>query len=185
LREVVSAAGPGSIGSALRLAFTSGLIDPDPRLVAYLDPQGDGTGADLSEDVANVVDAFMQCDVAEFPGYFKYVEDQSPYSTQHGTKGAEFPKVLVVLDDNEGAWNMYSYEKLLGLRALSATDKDHRANGRDSVVERSRRLLYVCVSRATDALAVVLFTTDVDAAIQALKNSGLSGGNRILTLDAI
>ncbi|HEX9084273.1 MAG TPA: hypothetical protein VF836_06015 [Gemmatimonadaceae bacterium] len=182
LRDIVAAAGPGSIGRALRVAFTSGLIDPDPRLSAYLDPEGDNTDV-LRSDNLPVLDAFMQCDVAELPGYVEYVSNQSPYSTQHGTKGSEFPRVIVVIDDDEGKYSLYSYEKLLGLRELSARDEENRASGIDSVIERTRRLLYVCVSRAMSALAVVLFTADVDAAIQALEASGLPGAEEPVTLD--
>lgn len=182
LRDIVAAAGPGSIGRALRAAFTSGLIAPDPRLSAYLDPEGDNSDF-LQSDNLPVLDAFMQCDVVELPGYVEYTSNQSPYSTQHGTKGSEFPRVVVVIDDDEGKWPMYSYEKLLGLRELSTRDEENRASGIDSVVERTRRLLYVCVSRAMNALAVVLFAADVDAAIQALKASGLPGAGEPMTLD--
>ena len=106
----------------------------------------------------------MQCDVAELRGYIEYISNQSPYSTQHGTKGSEFLRVIVVIDDDEGQFPLYSYEKLLGLRELSARDEENQACGSDSVVERTRRLLYVCISRAMNALAVVLFAADVDAA---------------------
>jgi DNA helicase II / ATP-dependent DNA helicase PcrA len=184
LRNIVATAGPGSIGRALLVAFTSGLIGPDPRLSAYLDPERDSSDI-IHPDNLPVLDAFMQCDVAELHGYVEYINNRSPYSTQHGTKGSEFPRVIVVLDDDEGKYPLYSYEKLLGLRELSAQDKENQANGSDSVIERTRRLLYVCVSRAIDALAVVMFTTDVNAAILALKASGLPGTEESLTLNEL
>jgi DNA helicase II / ATP-dependent DNA helicase PcrA len=126
----------------------------------------------------------MACDIAELSGYYEYVEQRSPYSTQHGTKGAEFRRVLVVLDDEEGRHNQYSYDKLFGLRALSGTDNDNIDAGKDSVLDRTRRLLYVCVSRATDALAVVLFAQDVAAAAAAMK-AGIAGGQPVRTLNEI
>ena len=39
--------------------------------------------------------------------YFSYYNSYSPYSTQHGIKGAEFENVLVVLDN--GNWNTYNF----------------------------------------------------------------------------
>lgn len=183
LRAIVTAAGPGSIGAALRSASASGIIDPDVRLSAYLE-LGDGAAIELSDELRACLDAYMACDVAELSGYYEYVELRSPYSTQHGTKGAEFPRVLVVLDDDEGRYNLYSYDKLLGLRSLSDKDNENINSGRDSVLDRTRRLLYVCVSRATDALAIVLFAQDVDAAVAAME-AGIASGQTIRTLDEI
>jgi DNA helicase II / ATP-dependent DNA helicase PcrA len=183
LRGIVAAAGPGSIGRALRVALAAGLIDPDPRLSAYLDPEGDDSDVLLPDNVTQALGAFMPWDVAELPRYVEYVSGLSPYSTQHGTKGSEFPRVIVVIDDNEGNWPLYSYEKLLGLRELSAQDTENRASGTDSALERTRRLLYVCVSRAMNALAVVMFAANVDAAIHALESSGLAESGNLMTLD--
>ena len=44
-----------------------------------------------------------------------------------------------------------------------------KANGTDSVVDRTRRLFYVCCSRAVRDLAVILFVHDVAAARAALE----------------
>jgi DNA helicase-2/ATP-dependent DNA helicase PcrA len=150
------------------------------RLAAYLDPGGDHANVVLSSEVSAVLDAFLKCDVGELSGYFKYVRRESPYSTQHGTKGAEFRKVIVVLDDDEGNYSLYSYEKLFGIALLSSADRKNLDAGVDSVIERTRRLLYVCVSRAVESLVIVLFASDVAAAEAALKESGLLDGGRLL-----
>jgi DNA helicase-2/ATP-dependent DNA helicase PcrA len=181
LRTLVADAGAGSVGKTLRHAYQKGLIEAVPLLARYLDP--DGTHADqvLGERTREVLDAFMACDVHELDGYLRYVRRESPYSTQHGTKGAEFPNVIVLLDDSEGTLPAHSYDKLLGLAELSDTDRRNKASGKDTTVDRSRRLLYVCVSRARDELAVVLYATDVDAAILSLKAAGLA--DQPLTVD--
>jgi DNA helicase-2/ATP-dependent DNA helicase PcrA len=49
-------------------------------------------------------------------GYQKYLNEESAYSTQHGVKGAEFERVMVILNDEEGNMNTYSYEKLFGIK---------------------------------------------------------------------
>ena len=89
--------------------------------------------------------------------------------------------MLVVLDDDEGKYNLYSYEKLFGIALLSDTDKKHIAAGEDSVIERTRRLLYVCVSRAVESLAVVFFVGDVSAAQVALERCGILCGGKVIT----
>ncbi|RZT79678.1 DNA helicase-2/ATP-dependent DNA helicase PcrA [Micromonospora violae] len=174
LRDLVAAGGPGSVGKTLRFAHHTKLIDPVPQLARYLDPDGPHGDQVLSEKAREILDAFMTCDVRELQGYLRYVSRQSPYSTQHATKGAEFPRVIVLLDDSEGVLPAYSYDKLLGLTALSQTDRENKANGKDTTVERSRRLLYVCVSRAREELAVIVYADNVEAAILSLKVSGLA-----------
>ncbi|MGY4741425.1 UvrD-helicase domain-containing protein [Streptomyces sp. ATMOS53] len=183
LRKTVESAGSGSVGAALKIAVEAGLFLPDPRLSAYLAPAGTSAESVLKDSVLETLDDFVACDVSELPAYFRYIRQQSPYSTQHGTKGSEFRKVIVVLDDDEGKYNLYSYEKMFGIKPLSATDQAKADAGEESVLERTRRLLYVCVSRAVESLAVVLFARDVDAAGTALEVAGLVNEGEILTVD--
>ena len=182
IRKTVEAGGSGSVGAALRLASEAEIFAPDARISAYLDPDGEHADTLLSTKTVNSLNAFAACDVGELAAYFRYIRQQSPYSTQHGTKGAEFRKVIVVLDDEEGNYNLYSYEKLFGIKPLSNTDRGNLATGTDSVLERTRRLLYVCVSRAIESLAVVLFVSDVAAARAALEESAIMAGDRVVTV---
>ena len=85
------------------------------------------------------------------------------------------------MDDDEGRYNLYSYEKLFGLRPLSDTDRANQACGADSVIERTRRLLYVCVSRAVDELAVIMFVGDVTAAQKGVLASGIIDASMLFT----
>ncbi|MFF6949542.1 hypothetical protein ACFZAD_12885 [Streptomyces iakyrus] len=48
-------------------------------------------------------------------------------------------------------------------------------------MERTRRLLYVCVSRAVDSLVVVPFAGDPAAAKLAIEQSGITGEGKVLT----
>jgi ATP-dependent DNA helicase UvrD/PcrA len=174
LQTIVAEAGAGSVGKALRHAYTHGLIAATPLLSRFLDPEGEHKDQVLGEKTQGILEEFMACNVRELGGYLQYVRRESPYSTQHGTKGAEFPHVIVLLDDSEGTLPAHSYDKLLGLAELSDTDRRNKASGKDTTVDRSRRLLYVCVSRARNELAVVLYATDVDAAILSLKAGSLA-----------
>ncbi|QUC61952.1 ATP-dependent helicase [Streptomyces sp. A2-16] len=181
LRTNVTEGGSGSVGKALRLAVAAGLFAPDPRLSAYLEPDGMHAEIVLGSETKEVLDAFLACDVGEISAYFRYIQQQSPYATQHGTKGTEFSKVIVVLDDEEGKYSLYSYEKLFGIKELSDTDKRNLAAGKDSVLERTRRLLYVCVSRAVESLAVVVFAGNTAEAKLAIEKSKIVAGGKILT----
>ena len=118
---------------------------------------------------ARSVNAFLDCTADELWGYRTYIEEQSPFATQQGIKGAEFDRVLVVLDDEEAKYNLFSYGKYFGTTELSDTDTTNIANGADSVVDRTRRLFYVCCSRAVRDLAVILFVPDVVATRAALE----------------
>jgi len=69
-------------------------------------------------------------------------DEKTPFSTKHGTKGAEFENVLVVIDD--GAWNMYSFDKYF------AGDTSN-----ENKFRRTRNLFYVVCSRAEQNLAVL------------------------------
>jgi len=55
---------------------------------------------------------------------------------QQGIKGAEFERVLVILDDSEGANNQFSYEKYFGIKPPSDTDRENKAAGTDTVIDR-------------------------------------------------
>lgn len=174
LRQLAEDPSTTKLGDLLRSAASSELIELDPRMAAYLHPDGEHGDVVLDERAVNVLNAMSECALSELEGYYTYVKQESPYSTQHGTKGSEFERVVVVLDDNEGrSYTSYSYDSLFGLKELSATDLDNQSKGVDSAIERTRRLFYVCVSRARESLAVVLFSVDVDRAVAAVRKSAI------------
>lgn len=183
LRELARDPGYAKLGQLLRLAANRELVQLDPRMAAYLHPEGEHGGEVLDHRSVDVLNAMCECVLSELEGYYTYVKQESPYSTQHGTKGSEFERVIVVLDDSEGRYPLYSYDKFLGLKDLSATDVENRSRGVDSAIERTRRLFYVCVSRARESLAVVLFAVDVNRAIEAVRHSAIGQHVGIVTAD--
>ncbi|MFJ9522492.1 UvrD-helicase domain-containing protein [Kitasatospora sp. NPDC101801] len=88
----------------------------------------------------------------------EYVDDKTPFSTQHGVKGEEYPSVLAVF----GGWSRYNFPKMLAgfPHSHSLNDEDRKR------FERSRNLFYVACSRAQENLAM-LFTTELPE--EALK----------------
>ena len=162
----------------LRHIHESKLIVLEPRVLSYLNlpaqaeteegdnaeaAEDDDDGEELTKEVL-AMDAFLACPASQFWGYSKYVNDESPFSTQQGIKGAEFERVLVVLDDDEGTHVQFSYDKYLGIKRLSDRDEANRREGKETSVERTRRLFYVCCTRAMKDLIVVLFSADVATA---------------------
>jgi len=166
-----------TVRQVLTHAKEAKLIEFDPRLLAYLEeaPTGEAQDAELAEaeeDTSfevNAMEAFLACPAAQLRPYQTYVAEESPFSTQQGVKGAEFDRVLVVLDDDEGTHNQFSYEKYFGLKPLSDRDKKLLEEKKETGVERTRRLFYVCCTRARQDLAVVLFVENPEAAISHIK----------------
>ncbi len=185
MRELAEKDEVGSVGAILKVAIESQVITPDPRFSAFFSGEGSYDGVDISESTTAVLNDYVNCRISEIQNYRHYVEEESPYSTQHGTKGSEFDKVIVILDDDEGRYWLYSFEKYLGIKPLSRDDEAKIQEGAETVIDRTRRLFYVCVSRAISSLAVLLFTADVNAGVDALSKSGVTASATILTIDDI
>ncbi|MFZ2612512.1 MAG: ATP-dependent helicase, partial [Raoultella planticola] len=113
-----------------------------------------------------------------------YIEEQSPFETHQGVKGAEFNRVLAILDDEEGRHNQFHYGKYFGITPLSDTDEQNIRDGNETTIMRTRRLLYVCCSRAGEDLGVVFFADDPAQAHAAIVTSGLFPTQDVINLAA-
>jgi DNA helicase-2/ATP-dependent DNA helicase PcrA len=193
LQQMMKPGSDATNADVLRLVHESSVIVLDPRVLSYLNlpaqveaEEGDNAeaaededdGEELTKEVL-AMDAFLACPASQFWGYYKYVNDDSPFSTQQGIKGAEFERVLVVLDDDEGTHVQFSYDKYLGIKPLSDRDEANRREGKETTVERTRRLFYVCCTRALKDLIVVLFTVDIAVAQRQITALGLFPENAI------
>lgn len=174
-----------SVREVLELARDASIITLDDRFEPHLSMETSPgeTPVPVSLEGDQVpMKAYLACPVTQLRGYRSYIESESPFSTQQGIKGAEFKRVLIVLDDEEGTHKQFSYGKLLGITPLSATDEKNLAEGKESVVDRTRKLFYVGCSRATKDLAVVLFTPDVSVALKAVREAGHFPTEHIVTV---
>lgn len=166
-----------SVRDVLAVVRTSGLLELDPRFAFYFQVGGEATPAledanDDGEDAhaeADAVNAFLACPAHEFFPYLNYVAEASPFSTQQGVKGAEFDRVLTVLDDEEGRHFQFSYEKYFGIKPLSDSDKKALDEGKEISADRTRRLFYVCCTRARQDLVVVFFAPNPDEALAQIR----------------
>lgn len=107
--------------------------------------------------------SFLKAPFSEIDTYRKYVAGLASFDTHQGVKGLEFQRVMVVLDDEEARGFMFGYGKLLGDKELSATDLKNIKEGKDSSIDRTRRLLYVTCSRAERSLALVAYAENPEA----------------------
>jgi DNA helicase-2/ATP-dependent DNA helicase PcrA len=100
--------------------------------------------------------------------YDRYVRGVSQFDTHQGVKGLEFPRVMVVVSDDEARGFMFAYDKLFGAKEKSKTDLDNEAAGKETTVDRTRRLFYVTCSRAEKSLAVVYYAAQPAQARDAM-----------------
>ncbi len=115
-------------------------------------------------------DNALSVSFSQLESYVQYISDKSPFGTHQGIKGLQFPRVMVVLDDNEARGFMFSYDKLFGAKAPTSTDIKNEEEGKETSIDRTRRLFYVTCSRAQNSLAVVVYTRERDKIIGHLHN---------------
>ncbi|WP_175472439.1 UvrD-helicase domain-containing protein [Curtobacterium sp. MCBA15_009] len=172
-----------TVRTLLSHALSSGLwalddnFSPYEQLLNYA-----ATHESVGDSVEHgVLARFFDCPARELLAYQSYLDEHSVFATHQGVKGAEFERVLVLLEDDAAVGNSFSYEKLFELRELSATDLDHISNGRESTLDRTRRLLYVVCSRAERSLAVALFTPSAMEAVSQVRKLGLFRPENVIT----
>jgi DNA helicase-2/ATP-dependent DNA helicase PcrA len=90
-------------------------------------------------------------------------------------KGEEYKDVLVVFDDVEAAWNQYSFRKTLTPQTAGEPSDGQR--------EKSRKLAYVCFSRAEENLRILFFSQDAEAARAELIGANLLSAEQVNVLE--
>lgn len=87
-----------------------------------------------------------------------YLKEFSPICTQHSVKGSEYDNVLIVL---ESYWNKYDFNTLFG-----------KGSPNSNVKKRTKRLFYVCITRAKKNLIIYMPTDDPDVLEKAKEYFG-------------
>lgn len=154
----------GSIGELLRFCVAKQIIPVSDKLGEQLNraPREETYVEELHVlDKGDwLADALFAMKPNEIASYASFIAENTAYSTQHGVKGEEYSKVLVVYDDVEAAWNLYNFAKTLTPATAGRPTDGQRARG--------QRLAYVSFSRALEDLRVLFFTADPDAARREL-----------------
>jgi len=152
------------------------IIEVSERLSRHLErsPRDEDYNKDLHEiDKEDwLVDEFFKMHTDEIEPYTDFINENTPYSTQHGVKGEEYKNVVVVYDDIEAAWNLYSFTKML-VPELAGSPTEGQ-------LDRSIRLAYVSFSRAVENLRILLFTADPEGTKNILIEKSLFQEDQVI-----
>lgn len=156
-----------TFGDVLKAVYDSGLfVVPDVlRIIAArkaptIATDNAASTEEARDEAVKAWDEVMGTPFEQISAYDRYVTGTSPFDTHQGVKGREFPRVMVVVDDEEARGFLFSYEKLFGAKGKSTTDIQNEKQGLETTIDRTRRLLYVTCSRAKESLAIVNYTSD-------------------------
>lgn len=111
-----------------------------------------------NDETIEAWDLALEAKFSEVSKYNEYLNEGSQFATHQGVKGLEFPRVVVIIDDEEAKGFMFSYDKLFGTKDPSATDIKNEAEGNETGIDRTRRLFYVACSRAEESLAIIAYS---------------------------
>lgn len=127
---------------------------------------------DATDEKISALKTALSVPFSHLEKYAAYVKGNTRFATHQGIKGLEFPRVMVIMDDESSRANFFSYEKLFGAKDKTKADIDNEKVGRDSSFARTMRLFYVTCTRAQKSLGIIAYTNNV----AAVKNTALANG---------
>jgi DNA helicase-2/ATP-dependent DNA helicase PcrA len=176
LKVLLMAQDPPPLRAVLRYVAAAELFAiPDVLQPFIPETPADAATAEPEDDSSTEVGAWrraLDAPFSEVERYDRYVRGVSQFDTHQGGKGREFPRVMVVLSDDEARGFLFSYGKLMGTKEKTKTDLENEAAGNDTSIARTRRLFYVTCSRAEESLAIVYYSKNPGEARTALLQRG-------------
>ena len=148
--------GDKTVGQVISEADDCGICVIDDRLKRF------------QQEKRYVYDQVVKIPFSQFQNLYNYLEGQTPFSTQHKTKGAEYPNVLVILDN--GKWSNYNFQFLF------------EETGTETVLERTQKIFYVCCTRAKENLSV-FYHNPPSSVLEKAK--AWFGGDNVINLDLV
>jgi len=147
-----------TIGEVMDYVFNKGLLKMPSKIKDFKDriTQENTADENIVKD-KNFYDSLMQIKYYEIIKIDEYIEEQTPFSTKHGVKGAEYDNVLVVIDDS--SWNQYKFNDVFA----------HNTSNQQRY-DRTKNLLYVCCSRAKNHLALLSLSQMDNTSMNALNS---------------
>ena len=136
-----------------------------------------------SADKIDCLDRFLNTRFSQILNYTSYINGQSPFFTHQGVKGLEFPRVMAIIDDSEMRVFLFSYDKLFGIKSKTTTDINNEREGKETGIDRTRRLFYVICSRAEESLAIVAYTDNPTGLKEGLSGKGWFNDDEIIVLN--
>lgn len=134
---------------------------------------------DYPDSVLDAWDKFLLTPFAQIEHYAAYVNGQAQFETHQGVKGLEFPRVIIIIDDNEARGFLFSYDKLFGAKDKTSTDLKNESVGNETSIDRTRRLFYVTCSRAEKSLSIIAYSTDPEKVRNNVLNEGWFENNEV------
>lgn len=113
-----------------------------------------------SSSTLDAWDLFLAAPFSQIEKYVSYIDGSASFDTHQGVKGLEFERVMVIIDDGGARGFSFSYEKLFGVKDKTKTDITNEQEGKETGIDRTRRLFYVTCSRAEKSLAIVAYSDD-------------------------
>jgi DNA helicase-2/ATP-dependent DNA helicase PcrA len=88
------------------------------------------------------------------------------------------------MDDESAGGFLFSYEKLFGAKPLTDTDKQNQIDGKDNSITRTMRLFYVTCTRAIESLAIIAYTSNIEAVKKTAVNNGWFSDDEVIVMSA-
>ena len=152
------------------------IVSSDMNHTKLLETKGDndlfeGLGLDDPEEdeKLSLLEDFLSSPFMQIEKYISYMNRSSGFYTHQSVKGLEYPRVLVSINDDEMGGFLFQYDKLFGVKDKTSTDIKNEKEGKETGVDRTRRLFYVICSRAEKSLAIVAYTDTAN--MSTLKNN--------------
>lgn len=174
LYELLVGETPPTLRTILRYVAKTKLFEVPDVLNPFV-PENDEVIEEGEDDAKSELGAWrmaLDAPFNEIEKYDRYVRGVSQFDTHQGVKGLEFPRVMVIISDAEARGFLFSYGKLMGTKEKSKADLDNEVAGKDTSIDRTRRLFYVTCSRAEESLAVIYYSDDPTAARTAILEQG-------------
>jgi DNA helicase-2/ATP-dependent DNA helicase PcrA len=150
----------GTIGGVVAFLKTNGRIPVPDDVMAIEGIRDNPTGlSDSDSKRCKRATALAAVQFSEIGLLRKFIEDETPFATKHGVKGAEFEDVLVVMGRG---WAQYDFNRMLEYFASNPPPD------KLDFFERNRNLFYVACSRPKRRLALLFTQTLSEEALGRL-----------------
>lgn len=166
-----------TVREVLAPVLQAGLFEPDKRLVAAFNDTTPPPPAPkprqleaLENRLARGWHGLFESPWIQLRRFKTYLSGKSHLATHQVVKGSEFDHVMVVMDDEDAAGNLFAYDRLFGA-PLGDSDVKNVEEGKETSIDRTLRLLYVTCSRAKESLALVLWAKDATQALAYAQKS--------------
>ena len=170
------------VGSEIAVKATDSAQENDTSL-NQIEEEVDDVDDDVDDDEIDAWSKALELPLSQIKGYRDYLEENSPYRTHQGVKGNEFERVMVIMDDDEAGGFMFSYEQYFGAKKPSEDSLRKQREGKETGLERTRRLFYVTSTRAKSSLAHVIYTSDVEAVRTKLISDGFAREEEVIVIN--